>query len=182
MIYGKRIRLRSIERSDLPHYVEWLNDPEVIEGLMMNIPFSLEDEVRWFEGLADRPAEERPFAIEIRNGEQWKLIGSCAYDNIDWKNRAAEVGIAIGDKLCWNQGYGTETMRLLLKFGFGTLNLNRIFLRVYEYNQRAVRSYEKAGFVLEGKLRQARYKAGKYFDEYVMSVLRSEWKPAEEKE
>jgi RimJ/RimL family protein N-acetyltransferase len=73
-------------------------------------------------------------------------------------------------------------MRLMLKFGFETLNLNRIFLRVYEYNQRAIRSYEKAGFVLEGKLRQARYQAGKYHDEYIMSVLRSEWDQANRKE
>jgi RimJ/RimL family protein N-acetyltransferase len=182
MIYGERIRLRSIERGDLPNYVEWLNDPEVIEGLVMSIPFSMEDETHWFEGLAERPAEERPLAIEFRDGEEWKLIGSCGFHNIDWKSRAAEIGIAIGHKASWNQGYGTETMHLMLRFGFETLNLNRIFLRVYEYNQRAVRSYGKVGFVLEGKLRQARYKAGQYFDEYIMSVLRSEWEQAGNKE
>jgi RimJ/RimL family protein N-acetyltransferase len=182
MIYGERIRLRSIERGDLPHYVEWLNDPEVIEGLVMNVPFSLDDETRWFENLANRPAEERPLAIEIRDGEGWKLIGSCGFHEIDWKGRAAEVGIAIGHKASWNQGYGTETMRLMLQYGFETLNLNRIFLRVYEYNRRAVRSYEKAGFVLEGRMRQARYHAGKYHDEYIMSVLRSEWYQANRKE
>jgi RimJ/RimL family protein N-acetyltransferase len=178
MIYSERIRLRSIERGDLTYYVEWLNDPEVIEGLVMSIPFSLEDETHWFEGLSNRPAEERPLAIEIRDGEGWRLIGSCAFHNIEWKSRAAEVGIAIGLKASWNQGYGTETMRLMLKYGFETLNLNRIFLRVYEYNRRAIRSYEKAGFFLEGKLRQARYQAGKYYDEYIMSVLRSEWELA----
>ena len=182
MIYGERIRLRSIERGDLPHYVEWLNDPEVIEGLMMNLPFSLEDETRWFEGLAGRPAEERPLAIESRDGDGWRLIGSCAFDNINWKNRAGEVGIAIGYKASWNQGYGTETMQLMLKYGFETLNLNRIFLRVYEYNRRAIRSYEKNGFKLEGQLRQARYQAGRYYDEFIMSVLRSEWETANSKE
>ncbi|MCJ7435442.1 MAG: GNAT family N-acetyltransferase, partial [Anaerolineales bacterium] len=75
----------------------------------------------------------------------------------------------------WNQGLGTEAMTLLLRIGFETLNLNRIFLRVYADNSRAVRSYEKAGFILEGTLRQAVYKKGRYEDLHIMSVLRSEW-------
>ncbi len=175
MIYGERIRLRGNEREDIPSFVEWLNDPEAIEYLALSLPFSNADEIRWFEKLADRPAEEMPLAIEIKKGKGWILIGNSGFHNIDWKNRSAEVGIFIGDKSCWNKGYGTETMRLLLRHGFGTLNLNRITLRVYEPNKRAIRVYEKAGFILEGRLRQARYKNGQYQDELIMSVLRPEW-------
>lgn len=175
MIYGKRIRLRAVEREDLPLFVGWLNDPEVIEGLIFMQPLSLEEEKQWFENLADRPASERPLAIEIRDGENWRLIGNSGFHNISQINRSSEVGIFIGDKSLWNSGYGTETMQLLLKHGFETLNLNRIWLVVYDDNPGAIRAYEKAGFVLEGRLRQAKYKHGKYGDELIMSVLRSEW-------
>jgi hypothetical protein len=81
------------------------------------------------------------------------------------------VGIFIGEKTLWNKGYGTEAMRLLLRHGFETLNLNRICLRVFETNPRAVRSYEKAGFMLEGRERQGMYKDGQYIDVLMMSIL-----------
>ena len=88
--------------------------------------------------------------------ETWKLIGTYAFDDIDWRIRSAEFGIMIGDKTYWNRGYGTEAVRLLCQHGFNTLNLNRIFLHVFENNPRAIRAYEKAGFILEGRERQAR--------------------------
>lgn len=178
MIFGKRVRLRAVTREDIPRFVEWLNDPEVIEGLVIYLPFSMEDETRWFDGLASRPPEERPLAIDIRAGEDWTHIGSCGFHEFNWRHRSAEIGIAIGNKEFWNQGFGTETVRLMLRHGFDTFNLNRVFLRVYEMNRRAVRSYEKAGLTLEGRLRQARYHNGKYYDELIMGILRSEWDAA----
>jgi RimJ/RimL family protein N-acetyltransferase len=95
--------------------------------------------------------------------------------NIDWRNRSGEVGIMIGEKACWNQGYGTETMQRLLEHGFNTLNLHRIWLQVYAKNPGGIRAYEKAGFTHEGTLRQAHYQHGKYYDVHIMSVLREEW-------
>ncbi len=175
MIYGQRIRLRPPERDDLPRFVRWFNDPEVRQGLTMVFGMSLAEEERWFERVLQRPQEERPMVIEVRQGETWTPIGNCTFHNVDWRNRKAEIGIAIGEKAFWNQGYGTEAVRLLLQFGFQTLNLHRIMLRVYAYNRRAIRCYEKAGFVLEGRLRQARYFQGAYHDELIMSVLRDEW-------
>lgn len=118
MIYGERIRLRSIEREDLPRFVEWLNDLEVIEGLALYLPFSLAEETKWFEKMIERPPEERSLGIEIRN---------------------------------------------------------RVFLRVHAPNRRAISTYEKAGFVQEGRMRQAVYKNGEYQDMLFMSVLLSEW-------
>jgi len=175
MIYGERIRLRHVEKEDLPAFVEWLNDPEVTEHLFMVLPISSAEEERWFEKLAGLPPEEQPLVIEMKTGQGWRTIGNSGFHHIEWKNRSAEGGIVIGDKALWNQGYGTETMRLLVQHGFGTLNLNRIFLVVYEPNKRAIRAYEKAGFILEGRLRQASYKDGRYQDEFIMGILRSEW-------
>ena len=171
MIYGKRIRLRAPEREDIPLFVKWLNDPEVRRGLARYLPISTAEEERWFESMLDRPAVEHPLTIEIQLEGSWRAIGNIAFFNTDLRVRMAEVGILIGEKEFWNQGYGTESMRLFLKHGFETLNLNRIFLVVYENNPRAIRSYEKAGFVLEGRQRQAVYMEGEYFDVLMMSVL-----------
>lgn len=176
MIYGERIRLRSVEKADLDDFLVWINDPEVTFGLSLYLPLSRWEEEEWFASLSKRPQAERPLAVEMRDGENWKLIGNLGYHQIDHVAHAGEVGIMIGEKSVWDQGYGTEAMRLLLKHGFETLNLNRIFLRVYAKNKRAIRTYEKVGFVHEGRMREALFKHGSYQDIFFMSVLRKEWK------
>ena len=179
MICGKHIRLRGVERNDLPLFQEWLNDPEVTEGLSTYLPLSLADEEQWFDRLSSMQPEEKPLAIELEQDGGWRLIGNSGFFNIEWLNRSAEFGLFIGDKTVWNQGHGTECVRLLLKHGFETLNLHRIYLRVYATNPRARRSYEKVGFVLEGTLREAVYRHGRYADVHIMSVLRSQWNASE---
>ena len=175
IIFGKRVRLRAVEHEDVKKFHEWVNDPEVTRGLAMYLPMSLADEENWFNSHAKRDPKEKPLAIEVRKGKTWKLIGNCGVFEIESVNSSAELGIMIGEKSEWNKGYGSEVMTLLVRHCIETLNLNRVFLRVYTDNIHAVRSYEKAGFVLEGRLREAVYKFGKYEDVLVMSVLRSEW-------
>lgn len=195
MIIGERIRFRAVERGDLPTFVKWLNDPDVQLGILIHQPISLAREENWFEGMIKRPDDEQIMGIEVRlpgertdlpgvkgnepgtqvGVEAWKLIGNLAFNDIDWRNRSSEFGIMIGDKTYWNQGYGTEAVRLLIKHGFNTLNLNRIFLRVFEDNPRAIRAYEKAGFVHEGRERQAEFRDGRYIDVLLMSILKDEF-------
>jgi len=164
-----------VERGDLAQFVEWLNDPEVSQGLSMHTPISIAEEEDWFENMLKRPNEERPLCIEVGQDDEWKLIGNSSFFSIDWRNRSAELGIFIGDKSYWNQGYGSETTAMLLRHGFSTLNLYRIFLRVFEDNPRAIRAYEKVGFVHEGRQRQAEFHDGQFHDVLFMSVLRPEW-------
>jgi diamine N-acetyltransferase len=182
MFYGKRIRLRRDERDDLPKFVEWLNDPEVRQFISLNLPISQANEEGWFENMLKRPPEEQPFAIEIKDQDAWRLVGNCGFFEIDQQVRSAEVGILIGDKSYWNKGYGTEVMRLLLRIGFQSLNLNRIFLRVDQANKGGIRTYEKAGFVYEGRFRQGTYRQGNYEDMLFMSVLREEWQTDKEED
>lgn len=182
MIYGEKIRLRAVERADLELFHIWVNDPEVTRNLTIRVPISMVDEENWFEAIASRNQNEKPLAIDIRDGEGWKMIGNCVVFSIEPLNSMAELGIVIGDKNEWNKGYGTETMALLARHCFETLNLNRAYLHVYAENMRAIRAYEKAGFSREGCLRQAVYKHGAYDDVIVMSMLRSEWTIKKHKE
>ena len=175
MIYGERIRLRAIKKDDLPLFVRWLNDPEVIRGTMITLPFSEEDEDDWYVNVRKKSQEERPLVIEILTEDGWEAIGNCGLFGFDWRVRQAEFGILIGAKQYWDQGYGSEALGLILRYGFDTLNLNRIALRVFANNPRAIRVYEKAGFIQEGSLREAHYLDGAYIDVLMMSMLRSDW-------
>jgi RimJ/RimL family protein N-acetyltransferase len=181
MIFGERIRFRGVEREDLPTFVRWLNDPDVIQGILVHNPISQADEENWFERMIKRPQDEHVLGIEAMDPEKdggaasWKLIGTFAFNDIDWHNGSAEFGILIGEKSYWNRGYGTEAVRLLAQHGFKTLNLHRIFLHVFENNPGAIRAYEKAGFVHEGRERQAEFRDGRYIDVLWMSMLKDEF-------
>ena len=180
MILGQNIRLRAIEREDLPRFVLWFNDPEVREGLNIFLPMSQVEEERWFEGLSDCDPMEKPLALDIRKGEDWVHVGSCGLFSINHRARHAELGIAMGDKRYWDQGFGTDTVQTLLNHAFNTLNLNRVSLRVFESNQRAIKVYRRVGFVEEGRLREDRFAEGRYEDTLIMGILRREWQSDEE--
>ena len=116
MIIGDQVRFRAIEKEDLPYFVKWLNDPDVQSGLSLYLPLSLAEEEKWFEEILKRDANERPVAIEIQpdpNINEWIFVGNCGLFGIDWQNRYAEVGIHIGEKDFWDQGFGTRAMKLL---------------------------------------------------------------------
>ncbi|MBO8161851.1 MAG: GNAT family N-acetyltransferase, partial [Thermosipho sp. (in: Bacteria)] len=96
-------------------------------------------------------------------------------NNIDWKNSVATVGIFLG-RPHWNKGYGTDAMKVLVRFIFNEMNINKVKLSVYSFNKRGIRAYEKAGFKIEGVLREELFREGKYHDVYVMGILKNEWK------
>ncbi len=179
MIFGERIRFRAIEKDDLPTFARWYNDPEILQGLGALLPFSMSDEQDWFEKMRLRPPEEHNMIIEVKEitaqgDESWTVIGSWGFFNYDHRNACSEFGLTIGEKSYWGQGFGSEAVRMIVKVGFYTLNLNRIYLRVLESNTRAIRAYEKAGFTHEGRQRDAAFIKGEYHDYLVMSILRDE--------
>jgi len=175
MILGESVRLRAVERDDLPRFVEWLNNPEVRRGLALYLPLSLAEEERWFEDSLQAPPDERPFSIDVRQGEAWQHIGGASLMHIEGRARHAEVGIHVGDTRFWNQGLGSQAVRLILRHAFETLNLHRVYLRVYEDNARALAVYRRVGFKEEGRLRQDHFLEGRYWDTLLMGLLKSEW-------
>jgi RimJ/RimL family protein N-acetyltransferase len=112
-------------------------------------------------------------AVHVRDSN--RLIGTCALSQLDSDNGSALYHITIGEKDAWGQGYGTEATRLMLDHAFGTLNLHRIGLSVFSFNERAIRSYLSCGFVLEGRAREAIWRDGSWWDEVSMSVLKGDW-------
>jgi diamine N-acetyltransferase len=172
MLYGTMVRLRAIERDDIPLFVKWFNDPEVRQHLAMYRPLSLAQEEKWFERHAEPDPAEHIFAIETQEGVH---IGNVGLHDLNWKDRGGELGIVIGEKAYWGQGYGSDAIMTMLGFAFGELNLHRVFLRVNADNPRAIRSYEKCGLRQEGILRDAVFTEGQYKHQHIMSILQTEF-------
>ena len=171
MILGHKTRLRAIEREDLLTFVRWFNDPEVRRYLEMYLPMSKAQEEAWFEAYL-KDDTSRNFAIETEKGE---LIGNIGLRDLDWKNRLASLGFVIAEKEYWGGGYGTDAVTALVDFAFNEMNLHRIYLSVFEFNDRAIRCYEKCGFRQEGRAREALFRDGKYHDHLLMAILRQEF-------
>ena len=172
-LIGTRIYLRPLDQADAPLLQPWMNDAEVTRNLRAYRPFSLRDEEAFIDRIAK---DEHAVAFGIVLRETDRLIGTTGLHDLEFRNRHAQFGISLGDKNEWGKGYGTEATRLMLGHAFATLNLNRVWLHVYEYNQRGMRSYEKVGFRREGVLRQDTFRDGRYWDTIAMGLLREEWK------
>jgi len=171
MIKGNLVELRAIERENLPAYVEWLNDPEVMMYFGPMEPMSLAEEQQWYDAQL-KQSNTRNFGI-FYNDEH---VGGAGYSQINWRDRSAEVGLFIGRKDLWNRGLGTDIMSTLVRFGFEQMNLHRIFLRVFEENARAIACYERVGFTLEGRWRDAEFRHGRYHNMVWMSILEDEYR------
>jgi diamine N-acetyltransferase len=170
-LIGKQIYLRPFDVEDAAVACAWLNDPEVRVHIRRDWPLTLAAEQGFIQQMS-QSTQDVVLVIVLRS--EGKPIGLCGLHKIDSRNRHAEFGIAIGDKSHWGQGHGSEATKLLIDYAFDTLNLNRVHLQVYEDNPRALRCYEKLGFVREGRLRQEDFRRGKYRDLIIMALLRED--------
>lgn len=169
VLRGDRLLLRPLASTDLRRCVKWFSDPRVIRFLGRNSPVTLAEEERWFQDY-ERRSDEQIFAIEV-DGQH---VGNLGLHKVDRVHRKAEVGIVIGEPTFWSHGYGTEAMRVALRYGFDVLGLNKISLDVLEYNDRAIRTYERLGFQREGLHREDVYKDGRFVNVLRMSILARE--------
>lgn len=169
---GKLVRLRAREPEDEPPLFRWFNDPEVTENLVIRYPLTHAGERAFIASSSPVGFFNARFAVEtIAEG---RLIGGVDLTPASAEHRSAGLGIAIGEKELWDHGYGTDTMRTVCRFGFEEMNLHRIELTVYAPNERAQRVYEKVGFKVEARLRDGRFKLGRYQDVLVMGLLEGE--------
>ena len=173
MYEGKLVRLRAFDNSDLMHLMAYSNDYEVMRGASGAIlyPSTVDDTARAMGNSTSYSAGEYQFAVEALEG--CKLIGQCGFTKINWKNRLGELAILIGEKAYRGKGYGADAIQVLCRFGFEELNLHKLKAVVFDFNQAALRCYEKCGFHKEAVLKQEIYREGEYHDVIVMARFRN---------
>ncbi len=159
---------------DADLYNAWMKDSQFMR-LLDSDPMTLWPKKMTKDWLEKHLDDFLQFSI-FRKDQPEKPIGFIGLDGINWISGDAWVGIGIGERDCWGKGYGTDAMNVLLCYAFCQLNLHRVSLSVFDYNPRAIRSYEKAGFVREGVEPQFLEREGKRFDLILMGILRAEWK------
>jgi RimJ/RimL family protein N-acetyltransferase len=173
-IEGEQVVLRHHRPEDLPTVRQWYRDPELARLTRYSLTPMSDDEIdRFFHGRLLSP-ESVAYAIDIR--ESGRLIGLTTFSNLDPDNGSVLFHISLGEQDTWGQGYGTEATRLMLGLAFDGIGLHRVSLSVFSFNERAIRSYEKAGFRLEGTARDAILRDGQRRDELTMGILAPEWR------
>ncbi|MFX0097206.1 MAG: UDP-4-amino-4,6-dideoxy-N-acetyl-beta-L-altrosamine N-acetyltransferase [Candidatus Hodarchaeota archaeon] len=170
MIRGKTVRFEGFDRIHLKRTLSWKNDPLIKRLTGTVYPISMEEHERWF----DKVSQDDKFKIFAIKNEEGAHIGNVMLHNINWKDRSSEFGVYI-DRNQEKRGYGKDALITLLNFAFNKLNLHRIYCHVFEFNKRAISLYRKLGFKVEGRLREALYLDGKYYDILVFSILDREF-------
>jgi RimJ/RimL family protein N-acetyltransferase len=167
---GNLVSLGPLRRDWLPIYQHWLNDFEMLKLVDRQFkPHSTEWITNWYERHATGQTDSLIFTI-IENASS-RPVGNIALQDLDYRNRTAELGIYIGDTASRGQGYGSEATSLIVNFAFRVLGLQNIMLRVYEYNEPAIRVYQKAGFREFGRRHQGQFMDGRFWDVILMECL-----------
>ena len=169
---GPNLFLGPMMMEDAEIFVKWLNDYRVTDGIGKTKDVTtIENEIEYLQEITKKG--DYNFSIVTKDKE--KLIGTCSLMNINNINQTAEVGILIGEESARGKGYGTEVLKIILDYGFNTLNLHNIYLGVYSFNEQAISCYKKVGFKEAGRIREAKFHNGKRYDDIKMDILRDEF-------
>lgn len=171
---SSRIRLRKMTEEDAEFYHIWRNDIEVMGSTNPFLDVYSIDATREFVEQVVLGSHSSKSYIMLEKKHETP-IGITSLINIDYKNRSAECIIDIGEKAYWGKGYGAETLKLLLDYAFAEMNLHRISLKVFSFNEKAIRLYKKTGFQHEGRSRQSLFRDGKWHDTIHMGILQNEY-------
>jgi len=177
MLKGKLVRLVAQEPlSAAESEARWGNNTEYLRMQSTDYVrrFSVRKLKEWFEKDAEK--DPPPFNyFSIHTLEDNRLIGGIGLDGGAYPSGETFVGIGIGDPADWGKGYGSDAMNVILRYAFQEMNLRRVALDTFEYNVRGIRSYEKVGFVHEGRMRGYLNRDGRRWDMLFMGILREEW-------
>ncbi|MGM1020821.1 MAG: GNAT family N-acetyltransferase [Bacillota bacterium] len=171
LFYGDRIKLAAVREEDAETMFKWGEDAEYLRNVDTDLalPYTLKQ----MESEGSPSSNEVYFRLRTLADDV--LIGFVAIHGIEWNNRIGQLAVGIGNADYRGKGYGAEAVRLILRYAFYELNLNRVGLDVIEYNEQAIRTYEQAGFQHEGRVRSAVLRDGNSYDRIMMGILYSEW-------
>lgn len=177
ILRGEKVYLRELRDDDLPQLIKWWNDPQA--AALQAVVVQPQPEATIVEKYrtwgANKDFTGAGFSIVAHEDDS--LVGHVTLSGARVPTRAATLAISIGPEH-WSRGLGTDALRVMVRYGFEELGLNRIGLGVWAYNDRAIAAYRKVGFVEEGRRRQMTFHAGQFHDEVLMGILRSEWEAA----
>lgn len=177
ILKGRLVRLSAVDPQELGKaYSHWNRDSEFKRLLDTDPPrlYSTTGVKHWQEKELEKGTTTFYF-FAVHALADNSLLGDVTLDVINWGAREAFVGLGLGERQSWGKGYGTDAMSIIVRFAFTELNRCRLSLTVFEYNPRAIRSYEKVGFQHEGRVRGCVNREGKRWDELYMGILRVEW-------
>jgi RimJ/RimL family protein N-acetyltransferase len=178
VLTGRLVTLRPHVPQNVAAFRRWYADPEIARlARYQQTPMRPEEIERFF---AARVVGPEALAMAVHERTTGRLIGTCAFSQLDGDNGSALYHITIGEPDAWGRGYGTEATQLMIDHAFGTLGLHRIALFVFEFNVRAIRAYRRVGFVVEGRSRESIWRDGRWWDELAMSILESDWRAIRE--
>lgn len=170
-LVGKKCYLSPVNLDDVEKYTEWINDIDTsLNVCFLHQVINVNKERSMLQSLTQN---NKIFGIVEKKTD--KLIGNCGLHDISYIDRKCEFGIFIGEKDRRNEGFGTEATKLILDFAFNALNLHSVMLRVFSFNKRAIHIYEKCGFKIIGKRREARIIGSSKYDVLFMDILVSEY-------
>jgi RimJ/RimL family protein N-acetyltransferase len=181
LLLGSRVRLAALAPGDLPTIARWYADVEFMRlyDARPACPRTEAELARWFEEL--QKAKDT-FAFAVRPLDSDDLIGTLELDGIMWPHGVCGIGIAIGDRANWGQGYGYEAAQLALGFAFNELNLHRVQATVFSYNERSIALFEKLGFRREGVYREFLQRDGERYHMLLYGLLDREWRAVKDRE
>ena len=177
MIKGKKVGLRAVEKEDLAILRDWRNNPDFRKNFREVRELNLSNQLTWFERSC--VANPNDFMFVIQGLSDNKIIGTAGLLYVNWIIRSADVSFYIGEDDLYidNIGYAEESAHLLFSYGFLNLNLNKVWMELYEFDKLKLNFFQnKFNFKQDGLLRENCFEDGKYWNSFIISLLRSEWK------
>jgi diamine N-acetyltransferase len=170
VLTGERAALGPLHRDHLPTFARWINDPEVRRGLAYRGLANEDAEVKWYEEMTEAGRGPRPTAVgfAVHDAADGELVGVCGIEGIDYLFSRADFGIFLGRRR--GSGIGTDATRLALDWAFNMLGLRNVMLETFEFNEQARRAYERAGFRVIGRRRDAVAVLGRRWDSWLMDA------------
>ncbi|MGE4232541.1 MAG: GNAT family N-acetyltransferase [Bacteriovoracia bacterium] len=176
MLKGKLVGLTAVEREDLPFLRDWRNNSDFRKHFREYRELNMANQEKWFEQKVHNDPTTMMFSI--RDLTTKELLGCCGFVYINWVHRHADISLYIGWKDAYidDHGYAEDSCKVLFKYGFDELNLNKIWTEIYSFDEKKKALYDKLGFKQDGLLRENYFYDGKWWDSRILSLLGKEYK------